>query len=108
PPMELSAPGGRSSLRTSQAVPGATHGEDVPRLLGLWFELLAQVADVDVDRARVPICAVAPDRPEQLLAVEQPAGIGHQRVEQLELGERESHGAAVDHHLALRAIERDR
>jgi hypothetical protein len=63
---------------------------------------------VDVDRARVAVGAVAPDRPQQLLAVEQPAGIGHQRVEQLELAEGQLHRLAVDRHLALRAVERDR
>jgi len=63
---------------------------------------------VDVDRAGIAVGAVAPDRAQQLLAVEQPAGIGHQRVKELELGERQPYLLAVHHHLALRAVERDR
>ena len=63
---------------------------------------------MDVDGARIAVGAVAPDRAQELLAVEQASGIGHQRIEKLELGEREAHRLAVHRHLALRAIERDR
>jgi hypothetical protein len=72
------------------------------------LELLAQVADVDVDRARVAIGRVAPDRAQQLLAVEQPARLVHQAGQQLELGEGEPHRLAGQRDLALRAVERDR
>src|SRR5579884_2703936 len=95
-------------LRSSQAIAGAPHGQDVARLLRLRLELFPQMADVDVDRAGIAVCAVAPDRAEQLLAVQQPARVAHQRVEQLELGERQAHRAALDLHLALGSIERDR
>ena len=65
------------------------------RLLGALLELLAQVADVDVDRARVAVGAVAPDRAQQLLAVEQAAGLDDQAREQLELAERQLHRLAA-------------
>ena len=75
---------------------------------GVGFELLAQVADVHVDAARVAERAVAPDRPHQLLAVEQAAGRGHQRGDHLELAEREADGLAVLAQLARAAVERER
>ncbi len=48
-----------ASLRSSQSVPGPAHREDVAGLVGFGLELFAQVADVDVDRARVAVGAVA-------------------------------------------------
>jgi len=51
-----------------EPVPGATHGEDQLGALRHPFELLAQMADVHVDAARVAIGAVAPDRAQELLA----------------------------------------
>jgi len=70
-----------------QSVAGPPDGEDVARLVGLGLELLAQVPDVYVDGARVAVGGVAPDRAQQLLAVEQPARVDRERVEQLELRE---------------------
>ena len=66
------------------------------------------MADVDVDRAGIAVGAVTPDGAQQLLAVEQPAGVSHERVKQLELAEGEAHGLAFKGHLAARPVERDR
>ena len=49
----------------ADAIAGAAHGEDQARLLGHRLELLAQVPDVHVDRARVAVGAVAPDRAQR-------------------------------------------
>ena len=73
-----------------QPVTRAADRDDQARRLRLLLELLAQVAHVHVDRARVAVRAVAPDRAQQLLAAEQAAGLAHQGVEQLELREREA------------------
>src|SRR3954454_7922073 len=73
--------------------------------MGLLLELLAQVANVHVDRARVAVGAVAPDRAEQLLAIEETSGLLHQRRHQLELRERELYRLAVCRDLALAAVE---
>ena len=53
--------------------------------LGVALELLAQVADVDVDRARVAVGGVAPDLLEQHLARLDPARRAGERGEDLEL-----------------------
>jgi len=60
---------------------------------------------VDVDRTRVAVRAVAPDRPQQLLPVEQASGVAHEAVEQLELRERQLHELAAQRDLAARAVD---
>src|SRR3712207_7573494 len=50
-----------------------THGEDQLGVARVLLELLAQVADVDVDRARVAVGGVAPDALEQHRAAEHAA-----------------------------------
>src|SRR6185437_4523264 len=88
-----------------QPVPGAAYGDDQARRLGHLLELLAQVAHVHVDRSRVAVGAVAPDRAQQLLAAEQAPGLADERAEQLELGEGEVHRVARDRHHAVRPVE---
>ena len=51
--------------RLPEAVADAAHGEDQLGLARVALELLAQVADVDVDRARLAVVGVAPERLEQ-------------------------------------------
>jgi hypothetical protein len=63
---------------------------------------------VDVDRSRVAVGAVAPDRAKQLLAVEGVTGAGHQAGDQLVLAERELDRLAVDGHPPLVLVDRDR
>ena len=62
---------------------------------------------MDVDRARVAVGGVAPDRAQQLLAVEGVAGPRHQLGQQLELAERDLHGLAVDGHAPQLTVQRD-
>src|ERR671919_89049 len=100
------APAAGSWLAEAVAAPG--DGEDQRRLLRLDLELLPQVADVDVDRARVAVGAVAPDRAQQLLAIERVAGTAHQPREQLVLAERQLDRAPVDADPALLLVERHR
>ena len=79
---------GRVVVRIAEAVAHAAHGEDVLRVLGVDLELLAQVADVDVDGARV---AVAPSRPTRAVSsmsrVNTRPGLARQRAQDLELDE---------------------
>ena len=63
---------------------------------------------MDVDRPRVAVGAVAPDRAQQLLAVERAARPAHQAGQQLELAERQPHRAALDLDPPQLAVERDR
>ncbi len=68
---------------------------------GLWasrLDLLAQVADVHVDRARVAKLRVAPDELQQDLPRVHAAGVRDERLEQLELdvGEVDPLAAHVD------------
>ena len=75
----------RRTLLLPEAVADAAHGEEELGLLGVALELLAQVADVDVDGARVAVLGVAPDVLEQGLAAEHPAGRAGEGAEDLEL-----------------------
>src|SRR5215217_8078745 len=72
-------------LLVAEAVADAAHGEDVLGLLGVGLELLAQVADVDVDRARVAVGGVAPEPREEHVAREHAAGTRGERAQDLEL-----------------------
>src|SRR5881394_2673223 len=83
---------GTSALRVwlllalvAEAVAHAAHGEDVLRLLGVALELLAQMADVHVDRAWIAIRRVAPHALEQHVPREHPPRRSRQRAEDLEL-----------------------
>src|SRR5947209_16954050 len=98
----------RATSGLLEAVARAANGEDQLGVLGPLFELFSQVADVDVDRPRVAVGAVAPDRAQELLAIEQPSRLGHQPGQQLELREGEPHGLAANGHLAVAAIDLDR
>src|SRR5918994_1679842 len=80
----------------AEAVADAADREDEVGLLGVALDLLAQVADVDVDRARVAVGGVAPDPREQHVAREDPAGAAGQRVGDLELDEGRGDALAVE------------
>src|SRR3954447_21347429 len=75
------------------------------RVLGVALELLAQVADVDVDRPRIAERRVAPDARQQHVAGEDAAGAGGQRLEDLELDEGEVDVGAADADGALERVE---
>src|SRR3954462_6993314 len=103
------APSARGTVSLlPEPVPRPAHREDQAWLLGLLLELLAQVADVDVDRARVAVGAVAPDRAQELLAGEELAGALHEAGQDLELRERHAHRRAGDGDLPRALVDRDR
>src|SRR6202022_4484549 len=77
-----------SASGVAEAVADAPHREQVLGLLGVALELLAQVTDVDVDRARVAERGVAPDLGEQHVARVDAAGVPRDGGEDLELHER--------------------
>src|SRR4051794_870751 len=97
--------GRTGSLLVAEAVADPAHGEDELRLLGIGLELLAQVPDVHVDRARVAIGRVAPHAREQHVAREHPAGAARHRAEDLELDERGLDELAAQLHRALGRID---
>src|SRR5688500_3936963 len=73
------------SRLVSEPVSDLLNGQQVLRLLRVRLELLAKVADVHVDGARIAICRVPPDVLEQHLAAHHPPRPGGERGEQLEL-----------------------
>src|SRR4051794_27488633 len=73
----------RSFLRVPEAVSHTADGEDVLRFLRIGLELLAEMADVDVDGAWVAVRGVAPHARQQHVARVDPPWIGGQRGEDL-------------------------
>src|ERR1700754_1778286 len=68
----------------AEAISGAAHGlqlRDPERPV----DLVAQVADVDVDDVRAVLVVVVPGVLEQLVARQHLAGVAHERLQQLEL-----------------------
>src|SRR5207248_4823520 len=76
-----------TALALGEGVAGAAHGQDVMRLVGPIFQLLAQVADVDGDGRLVaePV-AIVTHGPQEGLAREDAAGVAGQLAQDLELG----------------------
>ena len=75
----------RDARSAPQPVADAAHRLDQLRLVRVDLELLPQVADVDVDRPRLPVGVVAPQRLEQRLPAEDAARAGGERAQELEL-----------------------
>src|SRR5919204_522822 len=87
-PLERSGVGrtGRALVdRFAEAVADAADCLDPPRTIRLIAEPLAQRLHVRVHRSRVTRVVEAPDRSEQLLAREDPPGIGGEVREEVEL-----------------------
>src|SRR5215217_9172845 len=74
----------------AENIPDTPRGVDELGVPGVALDLLAQVADVDVDRALVAEL-VAPHPPQERAAREHPAGARRERHEELELGVGEVH-----------------
>ena len=85
----------------AEAIAHATYREQVLGLLRVALDLLAQVADVHVDRARVAVGGVAPDASQQHVAREHSPGAERQRLEDLELDEGRLHVLVAHPHRAL-------
>src|SRR5437588_13077045 len=93
PPCERSSRGLRLGRSLTVAVERVTGRADRPDEVGpvARIERLAQAADVDVDRARVNVGVVRPDRVEQPLARKDAPGMLEEMLEQPELGRAERH-----------------
>src|SRR5262245_3409981 len=74
-------------------------GDDELRLGIVLFDVLAQAADVHVDRTRLHVYVATPHQVQQLEPVVDPMRMGHEELEQLELAEREARPLAVDRRL---------
>src|SRR3954447_16502961 len=89
PPGGAPAPACCARSGTASAVPEAVadapHGQDVLRRPRLVLELLAKVADVDVDRPRVAVVGALPERLEQHPAAEHAPWGRREGAEELEL-----------------------
>src|SRR4051812_25723982 len=88
-----------------EAIPHATLGEDQLRARRVLLELLAEVANVHVDRPLVAVLRVAQHVLEQLGAGRHPAGLAREREQDLELEEGQLHLLAVALDLALTGVE---
>jgi hypothetical protein len=75
---------------------------------GIALDLLAQVADVHVYRARIAVLGVPPDPLEQHLARVDASGIGRERGEELELDVGEANTTVPDHHTSAVEIDLER
>ena len=96
------ARGGHSSLKRYPTPRTVSRYSGILRIL---LELLAQVADVHVDRALVAEGGVAPDPVQQHVARVDAAGMARQHREDLELDVRELHRLAVQLGGALREVD---
>src|ERR1035438_9366689 len=79
---------GSSRLRNLDAVARSPYCPKITRLVGILFYFLADAAHIYVHGARGNLMRVAPDRVEQLVAGEYPAGMADRKFEQAELGRR--------------------
>ncbi len=59
-----------SVLLTNKLIAGAVHGKNESWLFRIRLELLPQMNDVRVDRARVGIIFITPNRVQQTIAAE--------------------------------------
>src|SRR3712207_6106319 len=87
--------GFRSGFFLAENISDTTRGVDKLGVAGVAFDLLAQVADVDVHRSLVPEL-VAPHPPQERAAREHAPGAGRQRYQKLELRVGEVHLGPVD------------
>jgi hypothetical protein len=71
-------------------------------------DLLPQVADVHVYRARIAVLGVPPDPLEQHLARLNASGIGRERGEDLELNVGEANTTVLDHHTPAVEVDLER
>src|SRR3954451_11734121 len=96
---------GTSALLVAEAVSDAAYREQVLGLLRIRLDLLPQMPDVHVDRARVAVRRVAPDAREQHVAGEDTARRARQRGEDLELDVGGRHDVAVARDGALARVD---
>src|SRR3954454_18979661 len=99
------SPGTGLPLLVAEAVSDAAYREQVLRLLRIHLDLLAEVADVDVDRARVAVGGIAPDAGQQHVAGEHAARRAGERGEDLELDVGGRHRIPIARDRALARVD---
>src|SRR5437868_5019385 len=102
--MKRVEPEGSSRFR-DEFVSDVADGLDEGRRLAL--DLGAEPADVDVDGARAAVILVTPNFVEQHLAREYRAGVGAEKFQELEFGERQVDFLVADADFVFRNIEGD-
>src|SRR6266699_7273041 len=70
----------------SEAVADAGDGEDETWSLGVWFDFLAQLGDINMEAVRPGMRLVSPDLFQQHLPCEKLATVGDEDFEQVVLG----------------------
>src|SRR5438270_1664396 len=89
------------AFRSSEAVPDAPHGGERQGVA----ELLAELANVDVDGALVAVPSRSPHAVEELLTGESQAGVVGQEPEQVELSRGKRHDVTADACLAPSCVD---
>src|SRR5579863_5771884 len=87
PETVLSAPArALLALRNLEAVAGAAHRLQVPRILRIDLDFLTDAAHINVHRARRHKARIAPHRIQQMVAAEYSSRMPRQVIQQPELG----------------------
>src|SRR5919201_4295647 len=94
-------------LSIPEALAHRAYRQDELRLLRILLELLAQMAHVDVDGARLAVVGAAPERLEQHLPRVDPARVRRHRAQDLELDVRELHRLVSDAHRPLADVDHE-
>ena len=88
-----------------EAIPEAAHRSQVARVVGLFFDLLAQAAHVHVHRARGDVARFAPHRFQKLVPAVGAPGMRQEVLQQVELGGSQRNFAFSQEHAAGGAIQ---
>src|SRR5437016_3852648 len=88
-----------------EAVSETADGRDERRIGGVFLDLGPEAVDVDVEGLGVADVVRPPDPVDQRVAGEDPTGIGQEKLQQLELLERQSHVARAHDHLVAAGVE---
>src|SRR6266704_6741117 len=92
---------------SDEFVAAAVNGQNEPRLLGIRLQLLPEVNDVGVYRARVGVVLIAPHLIQQAVAAERFRGMGYEVNQQRELLRRELDARAGAPHLITADVDLD-
>src|SRR6185503_7548282 len=96
-----------TSCGVPEAVAGPPHREYQLRVARVALDLLAEMPDVDVDRARLAVVGAPANALEELPPAEHHARLGGEQREQLELDERERDGLTPHLDGASRQVDDD-
>src|ERR1700733_11632873 len=84
-----------SSFWNLEAITGPANGFEIAGIFWIGLDLLADAANVDIDRARSDIRRVAPNGVEQVVAAEDTSCMTGEIIEQAEFGGRSGDGSAA-------------